>query len=241
MSLTAPTRPAGRGSVFPSFAAFVALSMLAATSGAALAARCGDDVDGSRVECACGDVVVSSVRLLPSDPVVTGRCAGDGLILRAPAGAPSLRVDLGGQTILGSGSGIGIRVLRGGEGGAVIVGGAEAETGVVSAFRTGLRASDLDAVGELRGVLFSGNARDGVDMRGLSATVSAVKAERNGRDGVRIGGRAARVEGIEASENGRFGVHVTARDAKVDRAQASANRRADFRGRAVAPGEGTSR
>jgi hypothetical protein len=235
MSLTPPARPAGRRSVV--VLSFIAASMLAASSGPALAAQCGDDVGGARVACACGDVVVSSVRLLPSDPVVTSRCSGDGLIVRAPAGAPSLFLDLGGQTLLGSGRGTGIRIVRGGDGGAIIIGGAEAQTGVVSAFRTGLRASDLDAVSELRSVLFSGNARDGVDMRALSATVSDVAAERNGRDGVRLGGRTPRIEDVDARANGRFGVHVTAREPDVQRARASENRSADFRGRTTQDGE----
>jgi hypothetical protein len=220
---------------------FLLASVTVFTGGAAYAARCGDDVDGRRVACACGDVLVSDARLLPTDPVVAKRCEGDGLIVRAPVGAPSLRLDLGGQTLLGAGRGTGVRVLRGGEGGCAIVGGAGGEKGVVAAFGTGLRAGDLDAVREVQNVDFSGNARDGVYLRSKSAAVSGLRAERNGRDGLRIGGRTPRIHDVDARENGRYGVHVTAREAEVDGARSRANRRADFRGHTGAQAAGAPR
>ncbi|TMB51527.1 MAG: hypothetical protein E6J56_18945, partial [Deltaproteobacteria bacterium] len=39
--------------------------------------RCGDDVDGGAVPCACGDLLVGSHRLDAADPVTTARCPGN--------------------------------------------------------------------------------------------------------------------------------------------------------------------
>ena len=89
----------------------------------ARAAACGDDVNGERIACSCGDTIVSDTRLRADDPVVVERCRTDGLIVRAPAGALTLRLDLGGRVLTGDGLGTGIRVLSGGSRGAVIIGG----------------------------------------------------------------------------------------------------------------------
>lgn len=53
--------------------AVVAVLVTVATT--ALAAPCGDALDGRRVACRCGDTVVTDTRLLATDPVVTTRCA----------------------------------------------------------------------------------------------------------------------------------------------------------------------
>jgi len=196
------------------------------------AGTCGDDVAGVRVPCGCGDVVVSDTRLRVEDPVVTSRCSGDGLILRAASDATSLRLDLGGQTLMGEGRGVGVRVLRGGTRGAVIVGGADAETAVIANFGTGLRASNPRMLAELRGVRLSGNARDGAYVRTHRGVVTDVVAEHNGRDGLRLGGRALQVQRVEASRNARYGVVAAGRDADID-ARAQANGRGDMRTRAA--------
>src|SRR5258707_695047 len=93
---------------------------LAGLGGTAASAEvCGGGVDGSDVPCACGDVVVSSVRL-DGDPVVSGApCRHDGLIVRAPEELRrAIIVDLNGATLRGSGNGVGIRIVGGGPGGA---------------------------------------------------------------------------------------------------------------------------
>jgi len=100
---------------------------------------CGDDVDGQRVACSCGDTVVSSTRLRQEDPVVNQRCSHNGLQLRAAGSIDSLVLDLAGFTLTGSGSGTGILVLDGGSQGAVIVGGNPSEPGHVAGFRRGIR------------------------------------------------------------------------------------------------------
>jgi len=202
----------------------------------ARAAACGDDVDGHRVACSCSDVVVSDTRLQPGDPVVAAPCSGDGLILRAPRGTLSLRLDLGGQTLRGQGGGVGLRVI-GGESGVVIVGGGPGETAVVANFGVGLRASDPRSLREVRDIQFSGNARDGVRVRTVDGILADVRAEQNGRDGVRVGGRAPRLERVEANRNGRYGVFAAPRAASVD-ARAQHNRGGDLRDRTqLPPGE----
>jgi hypothetical protein len=202
-------------------AASLAALLFAAPAGA----TCGDDVEGSRVPCKCGDVVVSDTTLQPTDPVVSGRCPADGLIVRAESGAKSIRLDLAGLSLLGSGHGTGIRVLDGGDEGATIVAGEGKTSAEVVGFGTGFRARGQRSVRELRGVAFTANARNGVTLRGANTDVVDVKAERNGGDGMRIGGRNPRIENVEAQQNGRFGLRVTSPGADVGAAVAAGNDR----------------
>jgi hypothetical protein len=191
-------------------------------------AACGDDVDGRRVACRCGDVVVSDTVLQASDPVVSQRCAGDGLLVRARPGAASLTLDLAGMTIVGMGRGTGIRVIDGGTAGATITGGATASA-EVAGFGTGFRARGQRSVRELHNVSFTANARDGVVLRGAATDVLGVAAERNGRDGMRVGGRGPRLDGVEAQQNARYGLRVTARGAQLGDAVSAGNDKAQMR------------
>jgi hypothetical protein len=193
-------------------------------------AGCGDDVNGQRVPCRCGDVVVSDTRLQPSDPVVAERCPTNGLVLRARRGAETIRLDLAGLTLRGSGHGTGIRVLDGGAQGATIVGGEGRRADVVG-FGTGLRARGQRSVRELRDVSFTANARDGVTLRGADTDVVGVSAERNGRDGMRVGGRGTRLEGVDAQLNARYGLRVTSPGASVGAAVAAGNEKGQVRAR----------
>jgi hypothetical protein len=192
-------------------------------------AACGDNVDGARVACRCGDVVVSDTRLQPGDPIVAGPCMTDGLIVRAPSGTDSIRLDLGGLAIRGSGRGTGIRVMSGGKLGATIVGGDGPGRGEVLGFGTGFRASGQRSVRELRGISFTANVRDGMTLRGDSVAVVDVQAERNGRDGLHVGGRSPRIEDVGAQQNGGTGLRVTAPGAAIGTAVTAGNRRAQMR------------
>ena len=107
----------------------------------ALAAECGDDVGGTRVACSCGDTVVSDTTLRPDDPVSRVRCDHDGLVVRAPRGAASIALDLAGLSIVGSGQGSGIRIIDGGEYGALIIGGVPGRPAEIAGFRNGVRAT----------------------------------------------------------------------------------------------------
>src|SRR3989441_7977487 len=72
--------------------------------------RCGDDVGGKPVACACGDLLVSSRTLGAADAVTTTRCAGNGLVVAASG---PITLDLGGRTVAGNGQGVGVLVVRG--------------------------------------------------------------------------------------------------------------------------------
>jgi hypothetical protein len=196
---------------------------------AAIAGLCGDNVEGVRVACSCGDIVVSDTSLRPDDPVVSARCTGDGLIVRAPAGAVTLHLDLNGQSVLGTGSGTGIRVVAGGRDGAVVTGGSTGARGVVAGFATGMRATGRRALAEVSSIDFNTNTRDGVALWGSQVRLIDVGADTNGRDGVHMGGRQSAVEGVRANGNARYGVRVTGADANVD-GKARNNRRGDVVG-----------
>lgn len=212
----------------------VASGLLAAAAGKAFAAACGDDVAGARVACSCGDTVVSDTKLDASDPVARERCDNDGLVVRAGPGAAAIQLDLAGLSLVGTGSGAGIRVLDGGDGGAVIAGGEPGRPGEIAGFRNGVRATRTHAVAEIRDLVIKGSTRDGLVLRGSEATLTRVSAEDNGRDGLRVGGRDHKLEGVEAAGNARYGVRVTARGA-----EGQASTAGNARGAMLAPAAGT--
>src|SRR5262245_23061035 len=71
----------------------------------ALAANCGDTIGtrGRDVVCRCGDTVTANTRLAKKDPVVRKACPADGLHV-----ADGVTLNLGGLTIIGSRTGIGV-------------------------------------------------------------------------------------------------------------------------------------
>jgi hypothetical protein len=204
------------------------LALLALAVAGSAQAACGDDVEGRRVACGCGDLVVSDTRLLPSDPVVSERCSGDGLLVRARPDASSIKLDLAGLTILGSGHGTGVYVIDGGSDGASIHGG-DGAAAEIAGFGTGFRARGQRSVRELRNLSFVANERDGVVLRGAKTQIVGVKAERNGRDGMRIGGRGPRLDGVEAQQNARYGLRVTTPGLDLDKTVSAGNQRAHVR------------
>ena len=185
-------------------------------SASSVHAACGDDIDGARIPCACGDVVASDTRLRGDDPVVRERCPNDGLIVRAGSDAESIVLDMAGLSIAGLGSGVGIYVIDGGSAGAIIVGGTADRPGTVAGFGTGLRARGQRSVAEISYLLLTGNDGDGLALRGAGTKLVGVVAERNGRDGLRLGGRGAELEGVEARGNGRYGLRVTGQGTSGD-------------------------
>lgn len=164
----------------------------------AAARSCGDDVDGrgTAVRCACGDVVVSDVRLRADDPVATAPCATDGLVVDA---AGPITVALDGVVLRGRGRGTGLRLLRGGAGGVFLTG-----PGGVEGFDVGVSAAP-GALAEASSVSARGNRRDGFLLRGGDARLVDCVAEGNGRAGVTQTGGPARVEGGRVGDNGRDG------------------------------------
>lgn len=205
--------------------AATACALVLATAQHASAGACGDSVDGIRVACGCGDQVVSDTVLWPTDPVVTETCAGDGLVVLADADADSLKLHLGGQSIVGRGYGVGIRVARGGRLGAAIVGGDEDDPRAeIARFGTGIRASGRDALREVRAIDIHDNAADGLRIHTSGVKLDDVRSTGNGRDGVALTGHGNEVSQVIASDNARDGVKVRGSAATVT-AETKSNRR----------------
>jgi hypothetical protein len=189
----------------------VALGLLLAGTAGAEMKRCGDDVDGTPVACDCGDVLVSSRRLGPADPITTRACEWNGLVVDVLPGAPPVVLDLGGSTLAGSGRGYGIHVTDGGDGGATIVG-----PGEVRGFRIGIVA-DGRTLRRISDVVASHNLREGFRVAGPDVTLAGCEAHDNGRHGFALRGRSVHVEGNRARDNGRPGSrrHVRTRAARA--------------------------
>ncbi len=197
------------------FATFVAL--LSSTS-TAHAEVCGDNVDGARVACACGDVVVADTVLIAGDPVVSQRCPIDGLILRTPALADSLTLDLGGFAIVGSGIGHGIRVESGGNDGARIIGGEAGAPSEIVGFGTGIVAAKAGTLARIENVAVKGSRHDGMRLRVSGALLINVTAEDNGGDGLSVSGSGGRLVGVTSSGNAGSGVRLTTKRTIVEAA-----------------------
>jgi len=206
--------------VLVAFSAFVL-----AVPGSAGAAACGDDVDGERVPCACGDIVSGDTVLWPTDPVVSEPCSGDGLIILVPVQSDGITLNLGGQSMVGNGSGAGIRVARGGRLGSVIVGGDADDTRAeIARFATGISASGRNVLREIRAIDVHDNRRDGLRIRTSGVRIEDVRTEANGRDGAVVSGHGNEVTGVISEANVRDGLQVRGSGATIN-AETSRNRR----------------
>jgi len=218
-AILAGPAPARLGGV--AFAAMLTIAML---PNMAPAAACGDDIDGKRVPCACGDEVVSSVVLRESDPVVQGACPGDGLLLVLPSESDGVTVNLGGLRLSGTGNGVGIRVVRGGNLGSSIVGGSDGARAEITGFRTGISAHGSAVLREVRGLDVRNNRSDGLRMRTSGVRIEDVVSDSNGRDGIAVTGRGVDVKNVTAVDNVKDGVRVRGKGASVS-AETSGNLR----------------
>jgi hypothetical protein len=187
--------------------AVLVAATLASTS-PALAKECGDDLEGRRVACACGDTVVSDTVLRPEDPVVRGRCFEGGLVVHARGLAETLRLNLAGLSIVGSGIGDGISIVAGGSEGADVIGGTSERRGEIVGFGTGVNVRTARAARRIEFLEVEGQRHEGLLLRSAGTFVTDVRALRNGGDGVRISGEGGRLFGIEAFENHGAGVRV---------------------------------
>lgn len=173
---------------------------------AAAAAHCGDDVGGRDVPCACGDIVVSDVRLGTSDPVVRQSCPHDGLVVRADEAPSSIEIDLAGQTLRGSGAGAGLRVLTGGPGGARIV--SRGGPATIEGFDDGITGRGSDAVALVEDITIRRSGRDGLRVTGTQYVLRRIGVEGAGRDGFALGGASFEVTDTRALDCGRYGYFV---------------------------------
>lgn len=182
-----------------------ALIVLAGLAGAAAAKRCGDDVGGVDVPCACGDEVVSST-VLGDDPVVRSTCRFDGLLLRATDDRTSLVLDLAGHTLRGKGRGIGLRVVNGGPGGASII--SRGAPGTLDGFDDGIVARGRDGIALIQDVAIRGSQRDGMRVTGRDFVVRRVSIAGARRDGFALAGSGFEISETHAEDCGRFGYFV---------------------------------
>jgi hypothetical protein len=203
----------------------VLLAAAMVSPGWARAKSCGDDVEGQRVACSCGDNVVSDTVLWATDPVVSEPCPGDGLVLLVPPQSEGITLNLGGQSLVGRGRGAGIRVVRGGSLGSVLVGGdAEDPRAEIARFATGIRANGSNVLREVRGIDVHDNVGDGLYLHSSGARLEDVRVERNGRTGASISGHGNEIAGVVAGSNLRDGLHVRGSGASVE-AETTGNRR----------------
>jgi len=169
---------------------------------------CGDDVQGTRVACACGDVAVSDVTLRASDPISKEKCLHDGLVVRADSNADSITINLGGQTIVGGGHGYGILVEYGGSDGAVIVGSSSGRMAQIVGFRRGVYAPTTRAVSRLEAVSVIANSDDGIRINGKGAILVDINTSKNSGNGIAMRGMGGRIANVHAVDNGNAGVRL---------------------------------
>jgi len=193
-----------------------ALAAVLASPLSVLASPCGDDVEGLRVACRCGDTVVSDTRIRADDPVVTERCSLDGLLVRAGEYAESITLDLGGHEIRGSGAGFGVRVVHGGTDGAHLVGASSGKRGAIVGFGIGLATVKTDGLARIAHLELRGNTDEGARLAIAGTVLEDVVAEGNGRDGFSVRGSGGRFAGVEATGNGENGLRLFADNAAVN-------------------------
>jgi hypothetical protein len=200
------------------------LAIFAAHASPARAGACGDNVDGDRVPCRCGDNVVSDTVLWATDPVTAEPCSGTALTILVPKGADGITLNLGGQSLLGNGRGVGIDVAKGGRLGSVIVGGDADDTRAqITHFTTGIRATGRNVLREVRGLDVRANTADGLKIRASGVVIADVKSEDNGRDGVSVSGHGVEVTDVTSRGNQRDGLQVRGTGAKINAETTSNN------------------
>jgi hypothetical protein len=188
------------------------LALVAFWARPANAGLCGDDVQGQDVPCACGDVVVSDLRLA-DDPVLAAPCASDGLIVDARTAQTGLTIDLQGQTLRGLGRGAGIRVLYGGPNGAYIV--STGNKGGIDGFEDGVAGHGVNAVAVIENLSIRGAHRDGIQLHGASFEVRSTDVSDAGRDAFSVNGQGYRLQQTRAINSGRYGYLIMGTDAEL--------------------------
>lgn len=181
---------------------FIGIALWAWSVRPAAAAFCGDDVNGSDVPCACGDIVVSNLTL-GDDPIATATCPSDGLLIDAHRKTDGVVIDLHGLTLRGSGRGVGVWVLNGGPSGARLT--SSNGTATVEGFQDGVVARGNDAIVLLENLRVNRVSRDGVRVQGDGYTIRATEVVGAGRDGFALSGRRYAIEGTRATGSKRFG------------------------------------
>jgi hypothetical protein len=181
----------------------------------AWAADCGGVLDPNnptgKVPCSCGDTVVTNTTLVsPSadpvngDPVVSTAdadfCAGDGLLM-APPSLTRITLNLGGNAIRGSGSGIGLRIV--GTGVRVNI-----RNGTLRNFETGLtNIGSITGDARIREISAIQNVH-GINLEGNSHEVDTNQALDNSDTGLRVAGNSNVLIFNQVSRSGNNGIEV---------------------------------
>lgn len=175
-------------------------------AGPAVAGRCGDDVGGRDIPCACGDTVVSSV-VLTDDPVTAGPCGNNGLIIGVPRTAEDIEVDLNGRSLRGSGKGAGVWVMSGGSQGARIV--SNGAPAVIEGFRDGIIARTRGTVRVIDNIIAIANVRDGIQVFSDDVQIRGSEAQQSGRDGISVRGKRWVLKEVRAVDSRRYGINAS--------------------------------
>ena len=184
---------------------------------------CGDDVDGVRVPCDCGDVVAGDTTLRPDDPIANRRCPMDGLIVRAGGHTESVHLDLGGIAIVGSHRGTGLLIERGGSDGAVVTGGAGERRAEIVGFGTGVHCPSGSALRRLERIHVKGSRHDGYKIRQSGAFLVDLGSSDNGGDGFRLSGSGGRMIRGRTERNEGVGIRSSTPNFVLD-VEAEGNR-----------------
>jgi hypothetical protein len=154
---------------------------------AADGANCGDVVP-----CACGDRLVADRTLVNGvDPITTTICPGDGLIVQAS-------LNLGGNTIRGSGGGVGVTVS--------VVSGLTITGGRITGFDDGVRGEDFSG-NHIIDLQLIGNIRSGISLAEANNNIiqrNIVSRMECGLVGIAIGGGSNTIS-LNRVEFNRFG------------------------------------
>lgn len=186
-----------------------------AIAGFAWAADCGGVLGstGGKVPCSCGDTVVTNTTLIsPSadpvngDPVVSTAdadfCGADGLLM-APPNTDRMTLNLGGNAIRGSGSGVGLRII--GNGVRVSI-----RNGTLRNFETGLtNTGGVNPTGDarIREIAAIQNVT-GIDLEGNDHEVDTNQALDNTQTGIRVEGNSNKLLFNQVSRSGNNGIEV---------------------------------
>jgi hypothetical protein len=194
---------------------FVGICLLAA-AGPAAAKFCGDAVNGQDIACACGDIVVSDLKLT-DDPVTGEVCRGDGLVVRASTATAGLVIDLNGRTLRGAKRGAGVWVVAAGPGGARVI--SSGGRAAIEGFRDGVSARGEGSIALVENLDVRDTARDGVTLGGGDYEIRAVTVTGAGRDGISLDGHDYRCHGTRVSRSRRFGYFLNGQNAIVGQVQ----------------------
>ena len=172
-----------------------------------------DGICGGATPCECGDILIASRTLVSGvDPITTTVCPGDGLSLEGGA-----FLDLGGNTIRGTSTGVGVLI--------VLSGGFTITNGRIARFAIGIRGSDTSG-NHFTGLQLSANSSVGISLGESNGNVIArnvISRMTCGRHGIAVSGgrneiRLNRVEFNSFAGFAPAGIHVGS-----DRGEPNAN------------------